>query len=317
MSSAMDTDSDDSLSDVSADYQQPVEKKPKIKKQPPVKIKKEKEPPKKKIKVEKVDNDQKDETEEHKWWLEKTHEDGVKWETLEHQGPLFPPEYEPHGVQMKYNGQSVALSPPSEEVASFFAALIGTEHGNNHTFQKNFFNDFLKVLAENDPGCPIKTFEKCDFKPIFDYLNEQKEIKKSMSKEQKKALKEEKQKIDDIYGWCLLDSRKEKVGNYRIEPPGLFRGRGEHPKTGCLKQRVMPEQVTINIGADAKTPSPPSGHSWGAVTHDKNVTWLAMWKENVNDNFKYVFLAATSSLKGQSDMKKFEKARELKVSLIN
>jgi len=38
-----------------------------------------------------------------------------------------------------------------------------------------------------------------------------------------------------------------------------------------------------------------------------------MWKENVNDNFKYIFLAATSSLKGMSDMKKFEKARELKI----
>jgi DNA topoisomerase-1 len=37
-----------------------------------------------------------------------------------------------------------------------------------------------------------------------------------------------------------------------------------------------------------------------------------MWKENVNDNTKYVFLAANSSLKGQSDLKKFEKARELK-----
>jgi len=38
-----------------------------------------------------------------------------------------------------------------------------------------------------------------------------------------------------------------------------------------------------------------------------------MWKENVNDSFKYVWLAAGSSLKGQSDYKKFEKARELKV----
>jgi len=43
------------------------------------------------------------------------------------------------------------------------------------------------------------------------------------------------------------------------------------------------------------------------------VTWLATWKENVNENIKYVFLAANSSLKGQSDFKKFEKARELKV----
>jgi len=42
-----------------------------------------------------------------------------------------------------------------------------------------------------------------------------------------------------------------------------------------------------------------------------------MWKENVNDSFKYVWLAAGSSLKGQSDYKKFEKARELKKHIGN
>ncbi len=52
---------------------------------------------------------------------------------------------------------------------------------------------------------------------------------------------------------------------------------------------------------------------WREVIHDNKVTWLANWKENINGNFKYVFLAASSSLKGQSDMQKFEKARELKV----
>ena len=52
---------------------------------------------------------------------------------------------------------------------------------------------------------------------------------------------------------------------------------------------------------------------WKAVTHDNTVTWLANWTENINGNHKYVFLAAGSSLKGQSDMMKFEKARELKV----
>lgn len=53
---------------------------------------------------------------------------------------------------------------------------------------------------------------------------------------------------------------------------------------------------------------------WKAIIHDNTVTWLANWTENINGNHKYVFLAAGSSLKGQSDMLKFEKARELKVS---
>lgn len=52
---------------------------------------------------------------------------------------------------------------------------------------------------------------------------------------------------------------------------------------------------------------------WKKVIHDQTVTWLANWTENVNGQHKYVFLAAGSSLKGQSDMQKFEKARELKV----
>lgn len=99
--------------------------------------------------------------------------------------------------------------------------------------------------------------------------------------------------------------------------PGLFRGRGVHPKTGTLKKRVFPEQVTINIGKDAIVPTPPAGHEWGNVQNDNTVSWLATWKDNVNDNIKYVFLAANSSLKGQSDFKKFEKARALKVALFN
>ena len=78
--------------------------------------------------------------------------------------------------------------------------------------------------------------------------------------------------------------------------------------------RVKPEDITINIGEDYPVPKPNVPGKWKQVVHDKTVTWLANWVENVNGNYKYVFLAAGSSLKGQSDMNKFEKSRELKVS---
>ena len=39
-----------------------------------------------------------------------------------------------------------------------------------------------------------------------------------------------------------------QVGNFRVEPPGLFRGRGEHPKMGKFKRRIYPRDITINIG---------------------------------------------------------------------
>ncbi|KAJ3222208.1 DNA topoisomerase 1 [Clydaea vesicula] len=251
-----------------------------------------------------------EESEEYKWWLESV-DDSVKWQTLEHSGPLFPPPYEPHGVKMKYDGVEVELKKDSEEVATFFAAILQTDYVKDKTFRENFFKDFKKILKK-DKNNIIKEYEKCDFTPIYDYLQVEKEKKKLLTKEDKKKIKDEKASIDLKYGWCLLNGRKEKVGNYRIEPPGLFRGRGMHPLTGTLKLRVQPEQVTINIGEEAVIPTPPDGHKWGKVQHDPKVSWLATWKDNVNDNIKYIFLAANSSLKGQSDLKKFEKARELK-----
>ena len=98
-----------------------------------------------------------------------------------------------------------------------------------------------------------------------------------------------------------------------MEPPGLFRGRGEHPKTGKLKVRCFAESVSLNLSQDACVPicSMP-GHAWHSVRHDPSVTWLCGWNENVQNQNKYVQLAASSSFKGQSDMDKYSKAILLK-----
>lgn len=70
---------------------------------------------------------------------------------------------------------------------------------------------------------------------MFDYFEVEKARKKAMSTEEKKAAKKAKDEAESKYITCLLDGRKEKIGNFRVEPPGLFRGRGEHPKKGCFK----------------------------------------------------------------------------------
>ncbi|KAK8779401.1 hypothetical protein V5799_019257, partial [Amblyomma americanum] len=62
------------------------------------------------------------------------------------------------------------------------------------------------------------------------------------------AVKRQQEKVARKYGFCVVDGHRQKIANYKIEPPGLFCGRGEHPKMGMLKRRVMPEDVTINIG---------------------------------------------------------------------
>ena len=59
---------------------------------------------------------------------------------------------------------------------------------------------------------------------------------------------------------------------------------------------------------------PYPGQEWKEVRHDNTVTWLAYWKDPISaKDYKYVWLAANSKFKSDSDLAKYEKARKLKV----
>ncbi|GMF32654.1 unnamed protein product [Phytophthora lilii] len=250
-----------------------------------------------------------------RWWNAEELPEGIQWRTLEHNGVMFPPPYKPHHVPLIYEGKEIELTPSQEEIASFYAAIPkdGPQLGNPKTakiFNKNFFTDFKKVLGKQHV---VTRFEGCDFSRIAAYLEKQREEKKNMTKEEKQPEKEKREMELFTNGFAFVDGHLEKVGNFRIEPPGLFRGRGEHPKTGTLKERVMPEDVTVNVGISDRVPiCNVPGHAWKQVIHRDTVSWLAYWNENVMGGIKYVFFAASSSFKGKSDLAKYEKARRLK-----
>lgn len=166
----------------------------------------------------------------------------------------------------------------------------------------------MKILGKDHV---IQSLEKIDFTPIWKWFLDERERKKNMSRDEKKKIKEEKDKIEEPYKYAWIDGIKENVGNFRVEPPGLFRGRGNHPLMGKLKNRLRPEDITINIGKKSDAPAPPPGHKWKEIVSDPYVSWIAMWRENIKGDFKYVGLAADSSIKGRSDFIKFETARKL------
>lgn len=235
----------------------------------------------------------------------------VRWKTLEHAGVLFPPEYEPHGIKMLYDGVPIDLTPEQEEVATFFAVMKDTDYMNKPTFLKNFWEGFQEVLG---PRHVIQSLEKCDFTPIYEWHMAERERKRSLSKEEKERLKREREEKEAKYKFALVDGRREQVGNFRVEPPGLFRGRGEHPKMGKIKKRVYPRDITLNLGEGVPIPEHPyPGQDWKEIRHDHTVTWLAYWRDPVNTKeYKYVFLAANSTWKSESDLAKYERARKLK-----
>ncbi|KAG8538865.1 hypothetical protein GDO81_021878 [Engystomops pustulosus] len=191
--------------------------------------------------------EEKQEESKWKWWEEKNHEDGVKWKFLEHRGPYFAPAYEPlpDDVNFYYDGQPMKLSPAAEEVATFYGKMLDHEYTTKEIFQKNFYTDWKSQMTKEEQK-NIKQLHKCDFSEIHKYFFDKNEARKALPKEEKQKLKEETNKIQEEYGFCILDGHREKIGNFKIEPPGLFRGRGDHPKMGMLKLRILPEDVIIN-----------------------------------------------------------------------
>ena len=236
---------------------------------------------------------------------------GDKWTTLEHRGLIFPPDYVPHGLPILYQGKEIHLGPEAEEWATYYAVSRELQHYDDPVFQENFFKDWSVFLKKDPEGRQIKRLQDCNFDRIWDWHLAEKARKAAMTKDEKRQLRLEKEALEEPYKWVLVDGRREKNGNFRVEPPGLFRGRGEHPKKGCLKRRIQPEDITINIGESAAIPQPPPGHKWKEVVHKHDVTWIASWTDPILSHPKYVFLAASSAFKMRSDMEKFEKARRL------
>uniref|UniRef100_F6WE33 DNA topoisomerase I n=1 Tax=Ornithorhynchus anatinus TaxID=9258 RepID=F6WE33_ORNAN len=174
--------------------------------------------------------------------------------------------------------------------------------------RKNFFKDWRKEMT-NEEKSNITNLSKCDFNHMSQYFKAQSEARKQMSKEEKQKIKEENEQLLKEYGFCVMDNHRERIANFRIEPPGLFRGRGNHPKMGMLKRRIQGWGVFCDY---SKVPPPPPGHRWKEVRHDNKVTWLVSWTENIQGSIKYIMLNPSSRIKGEKDWQKYETARRLK-----
>uniref|UniRef100_A0AAR2LN67 DNA topoisomerase I n=1 Tax=Pygocentrus nattereri TaxID=42514 RepID=A0AAR2LN67_PYGNA len=184
-------------------------------------------------------------------WEEERYTDGSKWRFLEHKGPVFAPPYEPlpEHVRFYYDGKPMKLSADAEEVATFFGKMLDHEYTTKDIFRKNFFKDWRKEMTSEEKS-KITDLNKCNFGEMHEYFKAQSEARKQMTKNDKQKIKEENERIVQEYGYCVMDNHKERIGNFRIEPPGLFRGRGDHPKMGMLKRRIRPEDVIINCSSE-------------------------------------------------------------------
>ncbi len=235
------------------------------------------------------------------------------WTTLIHNGVLFAPEYIHHQTPVIYKGANIVLSPEAEEMATIYAKYIDTEYIKTSKFNKNFWHDWKQILKKTThEENKIEFLADCDFSLIHKYILKKRENVKAVSKEEKEVIKKKRDEEEKKYKTAIVDGKEQPVGNYRMEPPGIFIGRGCHPKLGKIKSRIMPEDIIINISKGVPIPILPSGHKWKQVIHDHSVEWLASWKDTITGKIKYVWLGSHSDLRSKNDQEKFDLARKLK-----
>ncbi|MFY9299646.1 MAG: DNA topoisomerase I [Candidatus Nitrosotenuis sp.] len=232
----------------------------------------------------------------------------MKWKTLEHNGIIFPPDYESKGITVKIKGQPVKLDLLQEEMVYQWAKKKDTPYVKDAVFQKNFVADFAATFGVKYKGLSISDI---DFSDAFKLVDKEKDARLLMTKEEKKSLaqkrKELREKMKGIYGKAILDGHEVEVANYMAEPPGIFIGRGDHPMRGKWKPKITQKDVTLNLGKNAKVPP----GNWGKIVHEHDSMWLACWTDVLSEKIKYVWLADTAGLKQERDKAKYDKAAKL------
>ncbi|WP_268541195.1 DNA topoisomerase I [Candidatus Nitrosotenuis cloacae] len=232
----------------------------------------------------------------------------MKWKTLQHNGIIFPPEYETRGISVKIKGQPVKLDLLQEEMVYQWAKKKDTPYVKDVVFQKNFVTDFAATFGGKFKGI---TLSDIDFSQAFKIVDKEKDAKLLMSKEEKKSIaqkrKELREKMKSVYGKAILDGKEVEIANYMAEPAGIFIGRGDHPLRGKWKPKITQKDVTLNLGEGAKVPP----GDWKKIVHEHDSMWLACWDDYISGKIKYVWFADTAGLKQERDMEKYDKAAKL------
>ncbi len=245
----------------------------------------------------------------------------MKWKTLQHNGILFPPNFETKKIKIKVKGEDVNLTILQEEMAYQWAKKKdapkpGTteKYVEDPIFQKNFLKDFAKTFNGKFKNLQ---YSDIDFSDAYKLVNKEKEARESLTKEEKKSLAAKRkilrEEMKEKYGKAVMDGQEVEVANYMAEPSGIFMGRGEHPMRGRYKPSVTLSDVTLNLGKEATIPS----GKWGKIVHDRDSMWMASWMDELTQKRKYVWLADSAGIKQERDQAKYDKAKNLASKIDN
>jgi len=253
---------------------------------------------------------------------------------LTHNG-IFVPSYDFKGFSVTINGQTVKLTPKSEQMAvAWMRKCLSILSPPDNLFKKNFMKEFLAQLKKENPSAsfldaftpqylnsldhPPATLnngsqlaQEVDFSQVTNFIEQEKAKKEALSKEEKKKQAEERKvrrlEFKDKYGYANVDGQKLEIANWTAEPSCLFAGRGDHPQRGKWKEGPSEQDIVLNLPPDVPV---PQGH-WKGVVWEPEKMYVAKWEDKLTGKIKYVWFSDTAFLKQNREKEKFQKAESL------
>jgi DNA topoisomerase-1 len=256
--------------------------------------------------------------------------------SLKHNG-IYVPIYDPHGFTIKVDGQTVKLTPKSEQMAiAWIRKTMSLTTPPDKVFMKNFMQEFLEQLKQENPALQLLTSftekylknidtaepedvtntdsairKAINLTEVTRFIEEEKQKKECMSKEGKKKLTAERKAVrlerKEKYGYAIVNGRKLEIANWTAEPSCLFAGRGDHPRRGKWKEGPCEEDIILNLSPD----SPRPDGNWKEVVWEPDKMYVAKWTDKLTGKIKYVWFSDTAFIKQNREKEKFKKAERL------
>lgn len=199
--------------------------------------------------------------------------EGEGWNILRHRGPWF---------------ESIDRKLTIDEVLEMYSRVPECYYGK--TFWKNFHRHTRLTIPKDEVIEILRT------------------LRAENSPRTSKHPHHDHTKCTIRYGGV---SEEEKITNWKMEPPSIFLGRGDHPMRGCVRRRVVPEDVTLNLDKESPIPELPKGRQWKEIVHRPECSWLWSWTDPLLLKTKYVYTSTVSKEHAERERRKFDEAWEL------
>jgi len=256
--------------------------------------------------------------------------------SLKHNG-ICVPSYDCKGLSVRIQGQTLKLSPKSEQMAiAWTRKKLSLASPPDKVYYFNFLEDFLETLRAENPhlksldGFKTEHMDKLekgndawlvdgkfkddpdvDFGEVNKSVVDEQQKKLSMSKEEKKKLAAERkvrrEALRETYVYAFVDDKKLEIANWTAEPSCVFAGRGDHPRRGKWKQGPAEEDIILNLSPDSPGPS----GKWKEVVWEPEKMYVAKWEDKLTGKMKYVWFSDSAFLKQENEREKFKKAERL------